>query len=62
MCQANKEARGFAWDPISGSHQGQRPQRPHSQAEYMAAPDVSLKGLTFLLHRGRRPYMAPRFT
>jgi len=25
--------------PISGSHQGPRPQRPHSEAEYMAAPE-----------------------
>jgi hypothetical protein len=32
-------ARAFGWDPISGLHQGQRPQRPHSKAVYMAAPD-----------------------
>ena len=39
MCHASKEAREIGWDPISGSHQGQRPQRPHSSAEYMAAPE-----------------------
>jgi len=26
-------------DPISGLHQGQQPQRLHSKAEYMAAPE-----------------------
>ncbi len=31
--------RAFGWDPIRGLHQGQRPQRSHSKAEYMAAPD-----------------------
>src|SRR5215471_685548 len=34
-----ERARAFGWDPISGSHQGQRPQRPHSKAVYMAAPE-----------------------
>ena len=34
-----QRARAFGWDPISGSHQGQRPQRPHSKAVYMAAPE-----------------------
>src|SRR5262244_3492290 len=34
-----ERARAFGWDPISGSHQGQRPQRPHSKAAYMAAPE-----------------------
>jgi hypothetical protein len=27
------------WDPISGLHQGQQPERLHRQAEYMAAPE-----------------------
>jgi len=27
------------WDPIRGSHQGQRPKRPHFKAVYMAAPE-----------------------
>src|SRR5215471_1151748 len=34
-----ERARAFGWDLISGSHQGQRPQRPHSKAVYMAAPE-----------------------
>src|SRR5688500_10729958 len=34
-----ERARAFGWDPISGSHQGQRPQRPRSKAVYMAAPE-----------------------
>src|SRR5262245_55599812 len=34
-----ERARGYDWDPISGSHQGQRPQRPHAKAAYMAAPE-----------------------
>ena len=55
-----ERTRANVWDPISGLHQGQRPQRPHSQAEYMAAPDPSAEVSNFLLHRGRRPYMALR--
>ena len=34
-----ERARAFGWDPISGSHQGQQPQRLHPKAEYMAAPE-----------------------
>jgi hypothetical protein len=37
-CETRTRASG--WDPIRGLHQGQRPQRPHSKAEYMAAPDL----------------------
>src|SRR5271154_2046835 len=29
----------FCLGPIRGSHQGQRPKRPHSKAEYMTAPE-----------------------
>jgi hypothetical protein len=44
--------------PISGSHQGQRPQRLHSKAGYMAAPErFAETSDSFPLHRGRRPYM-----
>ena len=39
MRHASKRTRANVWDPISGLHQGQRPQRPHQQAEYMAAPE-----------------------
>jgi hypothetical protein len=48
--------REIGWDPIRGLHQGQRPQRPHSKAVYMAAPDPFVEMPEFLLHRGRRPY------
>src|SRR4029077_853096 len=48
----------FWLGPISGSHQGQRPERPHSKAGYMAAPERFAKCQIRLLHRGRRPYMA----
>ena len=34
-----QRTRANVWDPISGLHQGQRPQRLHQQAEYMAAPE-----------------------
>ena len=34
-----QRARAFGWDPISGSHQGQQPNRLHPKAEYMAAPE-----------------------
>jgi Transposase len=45
--------------PISGSHQGPRPQRLHSKAGYMAAPErFAERSDSFSLHRGRRPYMA----
>src|SRR5262249_12744893 len=49
----------FWLGPISGSHQGQQPQRLHSKAEYMAAPErFAKRSDSFPLHRGRRPYMA----
>src|SRR5262245_56305959 len=35
----DRQARVFGWDPISGSHQGQRPERLHQKAGYMAAPE-----------------------
>src|ERR1700738_4206436 len=45
--------------PISGSHQGQQPQRLHLKAGYMAAPErFAERSDSFPLHRGRRPYMA----
>ena len=34
-----ERTRAFDWDPISGLHQGQQPERLHSKAEYMAAPE-----------------------
>lgn len=34
-----ERTRAIVWDPISGLHLGQRPKRPHSKAEYMAAPE-----------------------
>src|SRR5262249_39230781 len=49
----------FWLGPISGSHQGQQPQRLHSKAGYMAAPErFAETSDSFPLHRGRRPYMA----
>ena len=53
-----ERARAFGWDPISESHQGQRPQRLHSKAGYMAAPERFAENVRFSLHCGRRPYMA----
>src|SRR5262245_52666282 len=53
-----ERARAFGRDPISDSHQGQRPARLHSKAGYMAAPETLRADVRFLLHRGRRPYMA----
>src|SRR5262249_1776259 len=39
--------------PISGSHQAQQPQRLHSKAEYMAAPErFAKRSDSFPLHRG----------
>src|SRR5215468_11911749 len=35
--------RASDWDPIRGSHHGQRPKRLQQQAEYMTAPDHSRK-------------------
>jgi hypothetical protein len=32
--------------PISGSHQGQRSKRPHSQAGYMTAPERFAESVT----------------
>ena len=57
---ATREKNACCWlGPISGSHQGQRPQRLHSKAGYMAAPERFAKASdSFPLHRGRRPYMA----
>jgi hypothetical protein len=34
-----ERTRAFAWDPISGLHQGQRPKWLHSKAGYMTAPE-----------------------
>jgi hypothetical protein len=34
-----ERTRANGWEPISESHQGQQPQRLHSKAEYMAAPE-----------------------
>src|ERR1700680_4228332 len=48
----------FWLGPISGSHQGPQPERLHSEAEYMAAPErFAETSNSFPLHRGRRPYM-----
>jgi hypothetical protein len=56
----------FWLGPISGSHQGQRPQRPHrdggspprdNRPNTWLHPNASQK-VRFLLHRGRRPYLA----
>src|SRR6516164_4957476 len=51
----------FCLGPISGSHQGPRPERLHFEAGYMAAPErFAETSDSFPLHRGRRPYMALR--
>ena len=56
----------YCLGPISGSHQGQRPQRPHRDGGKPSGenrpytwlhPNAS-QNVRFLLHRGRRPYMA----
>ena len=39
MLLARADGWCFWLGPISGSHQGQRPERLHSEAEYMAAPE-----------------------
>jgi len=57
-CHALK-ARASDWDPIRGSHHGQRPKWLQQQAEYMTAPDIR-GNVRFLLHRGRRPYSGHR--
>ena len=44
-----ERTRAFVWDPISGLHQGQQPQRLHSKAEYMAAPERFAEMLDFSL-------------
>ena len=58
----------FCLGPISGSHQGQRPQRPlrhggkppgENRPYTWLHPNAS-QNVKFLLHRGRRPYMAHR--
>ncbi len=55
----------YCLGPISGSHQGQRPQRPHRDGGKPSGenrpytwlhPNAS-QNVRFLLHRGRRPYM-----
>ena len=46
-----ERARAFGWDPISESHQGQRPQRLHSKAGDMADPNASRKRQIFLALR-----------
>src|SRR6516225_6666904 len=59
-CVTRAKSACFWLGPISGSHQGQQPQRLHSKAEYMAAPErFAKRSDSFPLHRGRRPYMAP---
>jgi hypothetical protein len=45
--------------PISGSHQGQRPNGRIQRPDTWLHPNASLM-VRFLLHRGRRPYMALR--
>jgi len=56
-----QSGRDFAEGPISGSHQGQQPERLHSKAEYMAAPERFAEASdSFPLHGGRRRYMAHR--
>src|SRR6516165_25710 len=45
---------------VKRTHQGPQPQRLHSEAGYMAAPErFADTPDSFPLHRGRRPYMAP---
>ncbi len=56
----------YCLGPISGSHQGQRPQRPHRDGgkppgenrPYTWLHPNASQTVRFLLHRGRRPYMA----
>src|SRR5262249_44131097 len=58
LCATRAKSACFCLGPISGSHQGQQPERLHSKAGYMAAPERFAETSAFLLHRGRRPYMA----
>jgi len=58
-CATRAKSACFWLGPISGSHQGPQPQRLHSEAGYMAAPErFAETSDSFPLHRGRRPYMA----
>ncbi len=62
VCAATwRRTASAAWvwlGPISGSHQGLQPERLHSEAGYMAAPErFAEPSDSFPLHRGRRPYM-----
>src|SRR6516165_9825258 len=60
-CATRGKSAYFWLGPISGSHQGPQPQRLHSEAGYMAAPErFADTPDSFPLHRGRRPYMARR--
>src|SRR6516165_5180940 len=57
-CATRGKSAYFWLGPISGSHQGPQPQRLHSEAGYMAAPErFADTPDSFPLHRGRRPYM-----
>src|SRR5262245_10232238 len=59
LCATRGKSACLCLGPISGSHQGPQPERLHSEAEYMAAPERFAKTSdSFLLHCGRRPYMA----
>jgi hypothetical protein len=62
-----ERTRAFVWDPISGLHQGQQPQRLHSKAEYMAAPepfaempDFSLAPQAPSIHGTSRHFAVPQ--
>src|SRR5665811_2491204 len=62
-----ERTRAIVWGPISGLHQGQRPKRPHSKAEYMAAPerfaemsDFSLAPRASSIHGTSRQFAAPQ--
>src|ERR1039458_6053132 len=62
-----ERTRAIVWNPITGLHQGQRPKRPHSQAEYMAAPerfaersDFSLAPRAPSIHGTLRQFAAPQ--
>ena len=58
-CATRAKSACFWLGPISGSHQGPQPQRLHSEAGYMAAPErFAETSDSFPLQRGRRPYMA----
>ena len=48
------QARGTVWNPICGSHQGQRPHVPREAGHIMTAADQIVKASNHLLPRGRR--------